>query len=41
MLHSQRKRKNKVIQIHPAYVLLLGFMGLIIIGTGGLPIFKQ
>src|SRR4051812_16737635 len=34
MLHSKRKRKMRVIEIHPAYVLLLGFIGLIIIGTG-------
>ena len=34
MLHSQRKRKNNIVQIHPAYVLLFGFIGLIIIGAG-------
>lgn len=34
MLHFKRKRKYKVVQIHPAYVLLFGFMGLILIGTG-------
>lgn len=34
MLHFQKKRRNKVIQFHPAHVLLLGFTGLIIIGTG-------
>lgn len=34
MLHFKRKPKYKVVQIHPAYVLLFGFMGLILIGTG-------
>lgn len=33
MLLSNKERKNKIIKLHPAHILLLGFLGLIVIGT--------
>lgn len=33
MLLFNKERKNKIINLHPAHILLLGFLGLIMIGT--------